>query len=42
MTGHSTTQANLVFEALRDYEISSIRTICDVGGGQGNLMCALI
>ena len=42
MTGHSTTQANLVFEALRDYEISSIRTICDVGGGHGHLICALL
>ena len=42
MTGHSTTQTNLVLEALRDYEFSSIRTICDIGGGHGHLICALL
>ena len=42
MTDHSTTQTNLVLEALRDYEFSSIRTICDVGGGHGHLICALL
>ncbi len=42
MTGHSTTQTNLVLEALRDYDFSSIRTICDVGGGHGHLICALL
>jgi Dimerisation domain/O-methyltransferase domain len=41
MTGHSVTQSNLVLEALRDYDFSSIRTICDVGGGHGHLICAL-
>jgi O-methyltransferase domain len=42
MTGHSATQSNLVLEALRDYDFSSIRTICDVGGGHGHLICALL
>ena len=42
MTGHSVAQTNLVLEALRDYEFSSVRTICDVGGGHGHLICALL
>jgi hypothetical protein len=42
MTGHSATQNNSVLEALRDYEFSTIRTICDVGGGHGRLVCALL
>ena len=42
MTGHSIAQSNLVLEALRDYDFSSLRTICDVGGGHGYLICALL
>jgi hypothetical protein len=42
MTGHSVTQSQLVLEALQDYDFSSIRTICDVGGGHGHLTCALL
>src|SRR5579864_2868635 len=42
MTGHSATQTNLVLEALHDYDFSSVRTICDVGGGHGHLICALL
>jgi hypothetical protein len=42
MTGHSIAQSNLVLEALREYQFSSIRTICDVGGGHGHLICALL
>ena len=42
MTGHSAIQSILVLEALRDYDFSGIRTICDVGGGHGHLMCALL
>jgi hypothetical protein len=42
MTGHSVTQSQLVLEALRDYDFSSIRTICDIGGGHGHLICTLL
>jgi hypothetical protein len=42
MTGHSAAQSHLVLEALRDYDFSSVRTICDVGGGHGHLICALL
>lgn len=42
MTGHSITQSSLVLEALHEYDFSSIRTICDVGGGHGHLVCALL
>jgi hypothetical protein len=31
-----------VLEALRDYDFADIRTICDVGGGQGHLLCQLL
>jgi len=42
MTGHSIAQSKLVLEALRDYDFSSLHTICDVGGGHGYLICALL
>lgn len=42
MTGHSATHSNLVLEALRDYDFSRIRTVCDIGGGQGHLICTLL
>jgi len=42
MTSHSVTQSKLVIEALQDYDFSSIRTICDIGGGHGHLMCTLL
>jgi hypothetical protein len=42
MTSHSVTQSQLVLEALQDYDFSSIRTICDVGGGHGHLICTLL
>lgn len=42
MTGHSAAQSNLVLEALRDCDFSSTRTICDIGGGQGHLICTLL
>jgi hypothetical protein len=32
----------LVLEALRGYDFSGIRTFCDVAGGYGHLMCALL
>jgi hypothetical protein len=42
MTSHSVAQSGLVLEALRYYEFSSIRTVCDIGGGHGHLICALL
>jgi len=42
MTSYSTVQSSLVVEALRGYDFSSIRTFCDVAGGYGHLMCALL
>lgn len=42
MSGHSVAQSNLVLEALRDYDFSNIRTICDIGGGHGRLICAIL
>jgi hypothetical protein len=42
MTSYSAVQSSLVLEALRDYDFSRIRTFCDVAGGYGHLMCALL
>lgn len=42
MTSYSAVQSSLVLEALRDHDFSRIRTFCDVAGGYGHLMCALL
>ena len=42
MTSYSAVQSTLVLEALRGYDFSGIRTFCDVAGGYGHLMCALL
>jgi hypothetical protein len=42
MSAISTAHARLVLDALRDFDFSSIQTICDVGGGHGRLICALL
>jgi hypothetical protein len=42
MTSYSAVQSSLVLEALCGYDFSAIRTICDVAGGHGHLMCALL
>ena len=42
MTSYSEVQSSLVLEALRGYEFSGLTTFCDVGGGYGHLMCALL
>ena len=42
MTSYSAVQSSLVLEALRGYDFSRIRTFCDVAGGYGHLMCALL
>jgi hypothetical protein len=42
MTSYSAVQSSWVLEALRGYDFSRIRTFCDVAGGYGHLMCALL
>ena len=42
MTSYSAVQSTWVLEALRGYDLSRIRTFCDVAGGYGHLMCALL
>jgi hypothetical protein len=42
MTSHSTVQTGWVLAALHDLDFSAIRTLCDVGGGHGHLVCSLL
>jgi hypothetical protein len=42
MTSYSAVQSAWVLEALRGYDLSGIRAFCDVAGGYGHLMCALL
>jgi hypothetical protein len=42
MTSYSAVQSSLVLEAMRGYDFSRIRAFCDVAGGYGHLMCALL
>ncbi len=42
MTSYSVVHSALVLEALRDYDFSNIRTLCDVAGGHGYLTCAVL
>jgi hypothetical protein len=42
MTSYSAVQSSSVLEALRSYDFSGIATFCDVAGGYGHLMCALL
>lgn len=42
MTSYSAVQSTWVLEALRGYDFSCIRSFCDVAGGYGHLMCALL
>jgi hypothetical protein len=42
MTSYSAVQSAWALEALRDHDLSGVRTFCDVAGGYGHLMCALL
>jgi O-methyltransferase domain/Dimerisation domain len=42
MTGHSTLQSELVVDALSERDFSDIATVCDIGGGHGHLLHALL
>jgi hypothetical protein len=42
MTAISVVHTRMVLDALREFDFSGIRTICDVGGGHGRLICAFL
>ena len=42
MSSYSATHTRWVLEALKDYDFSGIKTICDIGGGHGHLLCNLL
>ncbi len=42
MSSYSATHTKLVLEALKSYDFSKIRTICDIGGGHGHLICNVL
>jgi O-methyltransferase domain/Dimerisation domain len=42
MSSYSALQANLVLEVMRGLDLSAVRTFCDVAGGHGYLMAALL
>jgi hypothetical protein len=42
MSSYSATHTKLVLEALKSYDFSKIKSLCDVGGGQGHLICNIL
>jgi len=42
MSSYSAVQSDMVLEALRSYDFSGIQSFCDVAGGHGHLMCAIL
>ena len=42
MSSYSRTQASWVLEALKSYDFSKISHVCDVGGGQGFMVCQFL
>jgi hypothetical protein len=42
MSSYSALQADLVLDALQSLDLSDVRTFCDVAGGHGYLMAALL
>jgi hypothetical protein len=42
MSSYSAVQSTLAIHALSHHDFSNIRTFCDVAGGHGHLMCALL
>ena len=42
MSSYSRTQASWVLEALQSYDFSEITHVCDVGGGQGFMVCQIL
>ncbi len=42
MSSYSATHTKLVLEALKSYDFSNIRSLCDIGGGHGHLICNIL
>jgi hypothetical protein len=42
MSSYSSSQTDWALDALKDVDFSSYERICDVGGGQGHLLCSLL
>ena len=42
MSSYSATHTRLVLEALKSYDFSNIRNLCDIGGGHGHLICNIL
>jgi O-methyltransferase/methyltransferase family protein len=42
MNDYSASQTKPVTEALKDYDLSQVRTVCDLGGGYGYLLCGIL
>jgi hypothetical protein len=42
MSSYSATHTKMVLEALKGYDFSSIKSLCDVGGGHGHLICNIL
>ncbi len=42
MSSYSATHTKLVLEALRHYDFSKIKSLCDIGGGHGHLLCNIL
>ena len=42
MSSYSRIQTGWILEALEGYDFSKVQYICDVGGGQGHLLCSIL
>jgi len=42
MSSYSAVQTRAAVQALEDFDFASIRTICDIGGGHGHLICGFL
>ena len=42
MSSYSATHTRLVLEALKSYDFSKIKSLCDIGGGHGHLICNIL
>ena len=42
MSSYSSIQTTWISEALDGYDFSNVNCVCDVGGGQGHLLCSLL
>lgn len=42
MSSYSATHTRLVLEALKDYDFAKVKSLCDIGGGHGHLICSIL